>query len=659
MCAIINEGSLNGQYFGSDVSGATDFAIRHNHDGQNVYITPNIPTTDCGTKPSKDQIEAVRVAHVDVDPPKTGEAFDKDAALKTLLADKPSLVVDSGGGLQAYWFLNDPIEASPENVAATEDLNRAFVARFDGDKASINVDRLLRLPGTVNWPNAKKQAAGRVPALAKIVHVDPGPKPTLAQLQAHFGQAPSQTAGPAQDRPSTPSVGDQEVVRRLCTDFAMAALYSGDLTAKDGDHSAADQALVNAILPRTGYDREQTERIWMNSPLSQTPRPGNDPFKTLRRKDYRDYTINKAFDGKRPEFNDEPDDGMPTVDVGDLDGRNVAPREWLVDGWIPARNVTLVSGDGGSGKSLLALQLCVSTVLGRSWMGTRPIATGRALYLSAEDDLPELHRRMVDIAKAQGVSLADLRGLAVAPLADRDALLAVPGRTRGTLDPTPLYAALAARIAALKPSVVVIDTLADTFGGNEIERTQARQFIAMLRRLAIEYGLTVVVLSHPSQSGMSSGSGTSGSTAWSNSVRSRLYLKRDQDEADIRTLELMKSNYGATGKHIPLIWRNGAFLETGEPRTKAAHSQELEGAIDKLFVELLHDFASNGQRLSPAAQSKSRYAPKLMASHPKANGTSKAGFENAMYRLLAAHRIEEFVERENRRETRLLRVVPT
>lgn len=303
LCAISNEGILNGQYFGSDVSSATNFAIRCNCDGQNVYITPNIPTKDCGTKPSKIQIEAVRVAHVDVDPPKTGEAFDKEAALATLLTDRPSFVVDSGGGLQAYWFLSDPIEASPENVAATEELNKAFVARFGGDKASIDVSRLLRVPGTVNWPNAKKKAAGRVPALAKIVHVDPGPKPTLAQLQAHFGQAPSRSVEPAQDRPSTPSVGDQEVIRRLCSDFGMAALYNGDLTAKDGDHSAADQALVNAILPRTGYDREQTERIWMNSPLSQMARPGNDPFKTLRRKDYRDKTINTAFDGQRNELN--------------------------------------------------------------------------------------------------------------------------------------------------------------------------------------------------------------------------------------------------------------------------------------------------------------------------------------------------------------------
>lgn len=70
--------------------------------------------------------------------------------------------------------------------------------------------------------------------------------------------------------------------------------------------------------------------------------------------------------------------------AADLEGVPVPEREWLVPDLIPARNVTLLYGDGGTGKSLLALQLAVAVALGRSWLGL-PVKAGNALFPSAED----------------------------------------------------------------------------------------------------------------------------------------------------------------------------------------------------------------------------------------------------------------------------------
>ncbi|HEY9147871.1 MAG TPA: AAA family ATPase, partial [Gammaproteobacteria bacterium] len=55
--------------------------------------------------------------------------------------------------------------------------------------------------------------------------------------------------------------------------------------------------------------------------------------------------------------------------AADLEGLPIPEREWLVQDLIPARNVTLLYGDGGTGKSLLALQLAVAVALGRPWLG--------------------------------------------------------------------------------------------------------------------------------------------------------------------------------------------------------------------------------------------------------------------------------------------------
>ena len=434
-------------------------------------------------------------------------------------------------------------------------------------------------------------------------------------------------------------------------------LYEGRWQTHYASQSEADFALCD-ILAFYSDNRAQIVRIFRASALGQRDKAGRDDYvaRMLARVfDQRTPSIDtaaaianaKAFIDAQiaanaaglPTFDMPADDTLPTMDVGDFNGCDVTPRAWLVEGLIPAGNITLISGDGGSGKSLIAAQLCASTVLGRSWIGSEPIAKGSALYISAEDDLPEVRRRMADIARHHEVSMRDLRGLAVVSLADRDALLAVPGRNRATLEPTPLYAALAARIAALRPALVVIDTLADTFGGNEIDRSQARQF-----------NMTGVVLAHPSQSGMSSGSGTSGSTGWSNSVRSRIYMKRDEQKPDVRILELMKSNYGAIGERITVQWDKGVFWEIDRAANGFAHREAAKNAVDDLFLELLADMTAKGMSLSPSHNSPTRYAPKLMAGRPEANGTTEHGFKAAMVRLLANGAIVEKTERRDRRD---------
>ncbi len=162
-----------------------------------------------------------------------------------------------------------------------------------------------------------------------------------------------------------------------------------------------------------------------------------------------------------------------------LEGKPVPPRQWLVDDLVPARNVTLLYGDGGVGKSLVALQLAAAVALGRPWLG-RPTVSGHAIFMSAEDDADELHRRLQDITQAEGVTLADLDRLTIRSLAGEDALLAILDPRSGVLHPSDLYRELDAYFEAEQPTVAVLDTLADLFPGNEIIRAQARQFIGMI-----------------------------------------------------------------------------------------------------------------------------------------------------------------------------------
>ena len=167
LCSIGPDGRCRGCWFGADVTAATDWASSENEEERNVYWTVNLVADGFPrAKPGKADIVAARYVHVDIDPPKGVSTFDKLGVLADLcaLAIPPSLIIDSGGGLQAFWRL-----AGEVTTAEVEKLNHAVALRLGGDHCH-NIDRLMRLPGTLNYPNAKKRASGRVVALAKVIY---------------------------------------------------------------------------------------------------------------------------------------------------------------------------------------------------------------------------------------------------------------------------------------------------------------------------------------------------------------------------------------------------------------------------------------------------------------------------------------------------------
>jgi RecA-family ATPase len=325
-----------------------------------------------------------------------------------------------------------------------------------------------------------------------------------------------------------------------------------------------------------------------------------------------------------------------------LAGIPIPVREWHVGELVPANNVTLLNGDGGTGKSLVALQLSVATATARKWIG-RPVRSGLSLFLTAEDDLPEVHRRLADIVADEGIDLAELHDLMIVSLAGEDALLAVPDGRTNIIRPTALFDALESLIERTSPVLVVLDTLADLFGGEENQRAQARQFIGGLRGLAIKYRLTMLLLAHPSLAGMASGSGSSGSTGWNNSVRSRLYLERvkgadgTEEDPDARVLKTMKANYGPTGQQIKMRWRSGVFVTESAPENSFS-VVAAQAHAERTFLDLLAAYEGEGRPVS--ATPSANYAPLIFSKDPRSARIGKPALVSAMNRLFSERRIK-------------------
>jgi hypothetical protein len=143
---------------------------------RNIYFSVNTPKSDLKKKATKADIGALNAFHVDLDNP---DGADPEQTKTAILLPRlknyrlpPSVIIDSGGGLQGFWRMREPVALNdPASIEQLEAYNRQLETDLGGDYCH-NIDRIMRLPGTINLPNRKKRLAGREAAPARVVEAD-------------------------------------------------------------------------------------------------------------------------------------------------------------------------------------------------------------------------------------------------------------------------------------------------------------------------------------------------------------------------------------------------------------------------------------------------------------------------------------------------------
>jgi RecA-family ATPase len=337
--------------------------------------------------------------------------------------------------------------------------------------------------------------------------------------------------------------------------------------------------------------------------------------------------------GARDKDRREP---LASINPAELAGLPVPQRRWLVPDWIPLSRVTALYGPGGEGKTLLAQMLATAAAIGAIWLGL-PVLRCKSLLQFCEDDLDEMHRRQDAINQFYGCSQADLGDMRWLPRLGDDNVLMSFVTVRGVH--TPLFEQLLTEAKNFGAELVITDTLADVFSGNENDRGQARIFVQQtLALLARELKGAVLALAHPSRSGITSGTGESGSTGWDAAFRSRLYLETPKPEAGdppdpyARLLTRKKANYALRDAVIEMRWQNGVFV-TKTPIGGILGSIYRKSA-ERVFLDLLDRTTVEGQPVSSNSRS-GNFAPRLFAMRPDRERYGKPDFERAMQGLFA------------------------
>jgi RecA-family ATPase len=350
-----------------------------------------------------------------------------------------------------------------------------------------------------------------------------------------------------------------------------------------------------------------------------------------------------AFEASEREADVPPDQQhLECVDPTTLHGLPVPPRLWLVPEWIPMMRATSLYGDGGLGKTLLAQMLATSCATGQPWLGL-PVQRCRSTLFFAESDLEEMWQTQEAINDFYGCDFADLGAMQWLPrLGHGNDLMTFDG---GRSSRTPLFDQLLTRAQEHDARLVITDTLADVFNGNESDRGQSRRFgQEALGYLARQINGVSLTLAHPSLTGMANGSTGSGSTAWKGTFRSQLYLTEPQTEEgepldpDVRVLTRVKSNRARRGETVEIKWQNGVFVPLHAQTTGIIASIEKRNA-EAVFLELLDKVTAEGRFVSERSRA-SNFAPRIFALRPDRQRFRDADFKHAMERLFSDKKIK-------------------
>lgn len=184
-----------------------------------------------------------------------------------------------------------------------------------------------------------------------------------------------------------------------------------------------------------------------------------------------------------PFITDTLDPGNPFTPLQAAEFANqVVGTHWLVKNVFPANSLAVMYGASGSGKSFMALDMCIAIARGDNWRGHRTHA-GRVVYVAAEG-APGFRRRLHAFARQYSVPL------------DSIDVWVIP-KPPSLLDP----AVVKQLIAAIKPlmpvALVVLDTFAQvTAGGNENSSEDMGKALKHAQKVGEVLGCAVLLIHH-------------------------------------------------------------------------------------------------------------------------------------------------------------------
>lgn len=198
----------------------------------------------------------------------------------------------------------------------------------------------------------------------------------------------------------------------------------------------------------------------------------------------------------------------------------VNPVSWVVDGYVEDDSVVVVYGRPGSGKSFFALDVSCCLASGIPFHGCS-VKKGAVFYIAGEGH-NGLARRLRAWAEHNGEQMPEHLFISEAP-----AELSSAASAASVAEAVEQLA----NVTGEAPALIVVDTLARNFGGDENSATDMGQFVRNADALRRRWKATVLIVHH---SGKDGDRGARGSSALKGAADAEYEISRNEGDKLIR-----------------------------------------------------------------------------------------------------------------------------
>jgi hypothetical protein len=478
----------------SQIDEAVQHAAAMNKHGQNVYMCINpidgravIPAGKAAT--DKDILAAL-YCFADADTDGSMANVLSFAGPKFTMSVKTGTTPYVRG--HAYWRLEEPCV----NLDAWRQVQASIAASLGTDPVVINPSRIMRVAGTISYPNKDKQGRGYIQEMVTMrtgFSSDRDPVPFDRMMRAF---PPTQRA--------SSTAGIQIDLGQQAMDRAMAEAEI--LTGKDWHHNVV--RLVGSYVSRGLSDTEihaLTDRLTLPGyAVEDTRREVQQAIDGARAKGWTPEPdpIQKKMDHQVPTFDAPKPVAVPAdpptwpTPIEDFNPLNLPKRRWIYGRTYIRDYVSLTASAGGIGKTSLTMVEAVAIATGRALLKEPVHERTKVWVISLEDPRSEGLLRLAAIMQHYNVMHEDLAGWLFMDGED-DIKITLAAETRdGVTENDALLEYMTAKIKQLGIGVLILDPLIGAHQVNENSNMAVQVVVAMLRKLARDTGASVHPVHH-------------------------------------------------------------------------------------------------------------------------------------------------------------------